>query len=176
MLSSLKAMIAFSLANATLVQWLAYGFVFVAFIFIMLLAIYIGMRSFWQVGFLMLVLDFGLFFYGTYLAHTSIIKMLYPVQISNFSTKQLSYSDTLLVEFDLLNQSNKELKACQIYLGFYPPSQKPWLDSLYALKPFRSFLVATTQPIAPKSSISVVRSLKDFNAQTYAINQHVECY
>lgn len=176
MLSSLKAMIAFSLAHANFVQWLAYGFVLAAFIFIMLLAIYIGMKSLWQVGFLILVLDFGLFFYGIYLAHTTITQRLYPVQISNFSTKQLSYSNSLLVEFDIVNQGSKDLSVCQIYLGFYHQSPKSWLDSLYALRPFRTFFINITKDIAKSDSISVARSIKDFNVQTYAINKHVECY
>lgn len=64
MLSSVKASILFAIAHAGVIEWLAYGFVFIAFLLVLFVAIFIAARSWWQVGFLLIVAGFGGFFYG----------------------------------------------------------------------------------------------------------------
>lgn len=175
MLSSIKASILFAIAHANLVQWLAYAFVLVVFLLILLVAIFIAMRSWWQIGFLLIVAGFGGLFYGMYEVHGFLSNRLYPVQISEISSRRFEYSDTLLVDFTLTNLSTKPLLGCDVHLSFYRPSQQAWRDVLNSLRPFRVQIISTNS-IAPSSSEQVVRTIKGFGVGEYAINKRVECY
>ena len=147
MLNSIKHNILFILQNAKLIDFLAYGWVFLAFIFIVLLGIFVAIKSWWQIGFLFILAGFLGLFAGNYYANKYINENLRPVSISKINTKQLQYVDALMVDFNITNNSNYTLNVCKIELGFYLGSKQSTRNfsfssrsSLFATK-FASIIV-----------------------------------
>lgn len=176
MLSSIKSSILFTISHATFVEWLGYGFVFIAFLLVLFLAIFIASRSWWQVGFLLIVADFGGFFYGIYAANDFLASRLHDVSISQINSRKLEYSDALLMEFDLKNNGKKPVFGCQIHFNFYYPSENSFKDIINSLKPFRTSIIEFTSTLYPQQSEHVVRAIKGFSATSYGIKKRVECY
>ena len=156
MLNSIKHNILFILQNAKLIDFLAYGWVFLAFIFIL-------------AGFL------GLFA-GNYYANKYINENLRPVSISKIGTKQLQYVDALMVDFNITNNSNYTLNICKIELGFYLGSKQSTRNFLNSLNTFAKKRIILNEALLPKQSKQIREFVNDFAFIDYNITKKAECF
>ena len=176
MLNSIKHNILFILQNAKLVDFLAYGWVFLAFVFIVLLGIFIAIKSWWQIGFLFILAGFLGLFAGNYYANKYINENLRPVGISKINTKQLQYVDALMVDFNITNNSNDVLSVCKIELGFYLGSKQEARNFLNSLNPFAKKRIIVSQKFLPKQSIEIKEFVNNFAFIDYNITKKAECF
>ena len=176
MLNSIKHDLLFVLQNAKLIDFLAYGWVFLAFIFIVLLGIFIAIKSWWQIGFLFILASFFGLFAGSYYANKYISENLRPVSISKIGTKQLQYVDALMVDFNITNNSNDVLNVCKIELGFYLGSTQTTKDFLSSLNPFAKKRIILNEELLPKQSIEIKEFVNDFAFIDYNITKKAECF
>jgi hypothetical protein len=176
MLNSIKHDLLFVLQNAKLIDFLAYGWVFLAFVFIVLLGIFIAIKSWWQIGFLFILASFFGLFAGSYYANKYISENLRPVSISKIGTKQLQYVDALMVDFNITNNSNDVLNVCKIELGFYLGSTQTAKDFLSSLNPFAKKRIILNEELLPKQSIEIKEFVNDFAFIDYNITKKAECF
>ena len=176
MLNSIKHNILFILQNAKLIDFLAYGWVFLAFIFIVLLGIFVAIKSWWQIGFLFILAGFLGLFAGSYYANKYINENLRPVSISKINTKQLQYVDALMVDFNITNNSNYTLNVCKIELGFYLGSTQSTRNFLNSLNPFAKKRIILNEALLPKQSKQIREFVNDFAFIDYNITKKAECF
>ena len=100
MLNAVKQNILFVLANAGAVDYLAYAWIFFAFVFLLFFAVFIASKSWWQFGFLIILADVWALVIGIYYANAELNACLRPTSISDIATKQLEYSNSLMVDFN----------------------------------------------------------------------------
>lgn len=175
MLGGLKASISFILSHAGWVEFLAYGFVFTAFLLCLLLAFYIAFKSWWQIGFLIIVLGLGGLFWGLYEAHGILAKRLHPASVELVSSKRLEYSPAVLVELKLTNKSSKDYKICQIIVDFYRQSEPGWRDELSALRPFHT-AIFQEQDLLAGQSVALVKAVRGVAGGDFGLRVKMECY
>jgi len=176
MLNSIKHDLLFVLQNAKLIDFLTYGWIFLAFILIILVGIFIAIKSWWQMGFLFILAGFFGFFVANYYASKYINENLRPVGISQITTKQLQYVDALMVDFNLTNNSNSILNICKIELAFYLSSKQSTKNFLNSLNPFAKKRIILNKEFLPKQSIEVKEFVNDFAFIDYNISKKVECF
>ncbi|WP_459898851.1 DUF2393 family protein [Campylobacter concisus] len=176
MLNSVKHNLLFVLQNAKLIDFLTYGWIFLAFILIVLLGIFIAIKSWWQIGFLFILAGFFGLFVGNYYANKYINENLRPVSISKIITKQLQYVDALMVDFNITNNSNNALSICKIELDFYLSSRQNMKDFFNSLNPFARKRIILNEEFLPKQSIEVKEFVNDFAFIDYNISKKVECF
>ena len=176
MLNSIKHDLLFVLQNAKLIDFLTYGWIFLAFILIILVGIFIAIKSWWQMGFLFILAGFFGFFVANYYASKYINENLRPVSISQITTKQLQYVDALMVDFNITNNSNRTLNICKIELAFYLSSEQSTKNFLNSLNPFAKKRIILNKEFLPKQSIEVKEFVNDFAFIDYNISKKVECF
>lgn len=176
MLNSLKQSLLFTLANAGLIDYLAYACVFIAFVLLLFIGLFIASKSWWQFGFLFILASFISLFVGLFYAHEAINTHLRPVKIGDVLTKQLQYSNALMVDFNLTNNAKKPMRICKVSLGFYLASNEPVRDFANSLNPFARKTIITTEPLAPSQTRAINEFVDEFSFTSYKITKNVECF
>lgn len=176
MLNAVKQNILFVLANAGAVDYLAYAWIFFAFVFLLFFAVFIASKSWWQFGFLIILADVWALVIGIYYANTELNAHLRPTSISEVATKQLEYSNSLMVDFNLTNVSNKTFKICKIDLNFYLASPQPTRDFINSLNPFARKSIIIREPLAPKEIKQISAYVEPFSFIDYNIAKKSECF
>ena len=176
MLNAVKQNILFVLANAGAVDYLAYAWIFFAFVFLLFFAVFIASKSWWQFGFLIILADVWALVIGIYYANAELNARLRPASISEVATKQLEYSNSLMVDFNLTNVSNKTFKICKIDLNFYLTSPQPTRDFINSLNPFARKSIIIREPLAPKEIKQISAYVEPFSFIDYNIAKKSECF
>lgn len=136
MLSSIKQNFIFILQNAGVIDYLAYSWIVIAFIFLLLLGVYLAIKWWWTIGFLVIFFGFFGMIFGFYYVSDELNNRLRKIEISKINTKQLEYSNALMLDFSAKNLSPKKLKICKIDLNFYTLNKNKYKEKLNALNPF----------------------------------------
>ncbi|MBE2986826.1 DUF2393 family protein [Campylobacter sp. RM12920] len=176
MINSLKHDILFILANSQAVDYLSYGWVFIAFLFILFVGIFFALKSWWQIGFLIILLGLISFFVANFYVHQGLKTYLRPTVISDVATKQLTYSNTLIADFNITNESNKSFKICKIDIGFYMRSKQEAREFLNSLNPFFTKTIILKEPFVPKETKQIQQTINDFSFIEYKISKKAECF
>lgn len=175
LLESIKQNILFILSNASLIDYLAYCVVLLLFVLLLLIAIYICVKSWWQIGFLIVVLDFVAVFYGFYFTHDKLNHYLRPVEISKIYHKHLEYSPSLLIDFNVTNTSKKDYKTCLVTVSFYHSSKEPIRDFANSLHPF-NVQFFKIKNLANSNKYTATKVIKNFLAKDFNTTKQAECY
>ena len=176
MISSIKQNTFFVLANAHFIDYLVYGWIFIAFIFILFLGIFFALKSWWQIGFLFIMADLFALLAGFYYANDALSQNLRPVEISAVNAKQLTYSNALIIDFNVTNRSKKMLNVCKIDLGFYTVSKQKSRDFLNSLNPFAKKTIVLREPFIPGEVKQIKDFVNEFSFIDYNITKKAECF
>ncbi len=98
-------------------------------------------------------------------------------QASITNQRQLSYSDTFILQGKVQNLSKKAFKICRVNVGFYKYSKKPFKDFFYKLKPYKKKVIKINKPLEANESVDFKLVLKDFKLfKDTNISAISECY
>ncbi|MCR4941706.1 MAG: DUF2393 domain-containing protein [Campylobacter sp.] len=176
MLSNLRQDIFFILENANIIDYLVYGWIILAFIFFFFIGVFLAVKWWWQVGFLVIFVDlFGIFFLFYY-ANVTIGEKFRPIVISPIYTKQLQYSNNLMLEFNLTNKSKDIFQICKIDVSFFVASPTAWKSALNSLTPFAKKTIIVKEPIFPNYSHEVKTNVENFAFVDYNTTIKTECF
>ncbi|AQW83586.1 DUF2393 family protein [Campylobacter pinnipediorum] len=176
MLENIKHTIFFIFKNATLIDYLSYGWVFLAFIFMVVLSIFFTIKWYWQIGFLVFFASFVGFFIGLYFANINLNKILRNVDISEIKTKQLKYSNTLILDLNITNKSKHKLKICKFDVNFYTISKNKFKNYINSVKPFLVKSVFTKEPIDVNEMRNMKITVNNFAFVDYNITTRTDCF
>lgn len=176
MLSSLKQNLLFVLHNASLIDYLAYGFVVLCFVLMLFVGILCALKWWWQIGFLVIFVSFFCVFLAFHFVNLELNRRIRNVEISPLHTKQLEFSNTLLVDFNLTNRSKKELKICKTELNFHTISKNELKNRLNFLNPFLTKTMVLKEPFLVGESKEVKAVVENFLFVDYNISTKVECF
>ena len=113
---------------------------------------------------------------GFYYANDALSKNLRPVEISAVNTKQLTYSNALMIDFNVTNRSKKMLNVCKIDLGFYTVSKQKSRDFLNSLNPFAKKTIVLREPFIPGEVKQIKDFVNEFSFIDYNITKKAECF
>lgn len=176
MINSLRENILFIFQHANLIDYLVYGWILLAFIFVLFLGLFIAARSWWQFGFLIILADFVAVFVAFYIANLELAKRFRPVELSEIHTKQLQFSNNLLVDFNITNNSNKTYGICKIDIGFYVVSKQEIRTKLNSFNPFATKNIIIKEPIFPRETREINDYVGNFAFIDYNMTTRTECF
>lgn len=176
MLSNLRQDIFFIISNANLIDYMVYGWILLCFLFLLLLGIYCAIKWWWQVGFLVVLFDFVALFIGVYFANFTLSNYVRATYVTPLHTKQLEYSDNLMVDFNITNLSKNSFQICKVDLKFYASSDKDIKNFINSLNPFVTKTIIINEPLHPKQSKEVSSIVKNFAFINYNTKIKTECF
>ncbi|MBR8462364.1 DUF2393 family protein [Campylobacter sp. faydin G-140] len=176
MIDNIRQSILFALANAQAIDFLAYSWVLLALIFLIFVSVFLASKTWWQFGFLLILFSVIAFFIGIYYVNLELNEQLRPVSISKIYKKQLKYSNSLLIDFNITNKSHKTLNICKIYLGFYLGSANKNRNFINSLNPFAKKTIILDEVFKPSQTIQVKEFVDDFAFIDYNITKKAECF
>ena len=92
------------------------------------------------------------------------------------STKQLEYSNTLLVDLRLTNLSKKPFNYCKIGLSFYKNSGNTLHRYANELKPFLKENIVLKDALDVNATREIMHAVNNFRAQDYNVTTSSECF
>lgn len=176
MIQNLKNSIFFIWQNAGYIDFLAYGWSFLCFLLIFFVGIFLASRWSWQVGFLLIFVGFFAFLSSPYFINQELNSRLRPVKIEQKFKKQLEFSDTLLLEYELTNLSKQELNSCKIDIKFHKNSKSSIKNYANSLSPFLTKTILIKEPIASENSKLIKATINNFAFVDYNISVRTECF
>lgn len=176
MLSSLRQDIFFIIQNAGLIDYLSYGFVVLCFVFLFFLGIFFALKWWWQIGFLVILADFITIFFAFYYTQNFLSSKLRNISLSPLYTKQLQYSDNLILDLNITNNSKEILQICKIDIGFYVASDSEFKNYANSLNPFVKKTIIIKEPIFPKQTKQINGSVGNFAFIDYNTTIKAECF
>ena len=163
--------------NLGLYDYLAFGWLILTFFILVFLAILVARKSS-VLSLLLIILSLVIFIVSPFLIKMKLAEMLRPVSIQLESVKKLSFSDTLIVNASITNQSNKDFKKCLVTTSIIKnttPSDYKYY--LYQLKPIdnQSILVNESLPKEGTMEHRVVFENYNYEGNVTAVIR-AECY
>ena len=158
------------------IDWVSYSWAFLLFLIIFVVSIYVMSKA--QIlGVLMLFLSiFGLAA-GVYFISDFLDTRLRARNLELISQKRLSYTDALVVDFNLKNLSKKSFGRCNIRLKFYYPSENKLKNAINKFKPFLKENIIFEGQIAAGESRRISGAIEGFRAaRDYNITTASECF
>lgn len=176
MIANLKDSLIFIAQNAQIIDYLAYGFNVLMFFLFIFLGLLCAAKWWWQIGFLIIFSSFILFFVGIYFTNLELNKRVRNVEISGLKTKQLEYSNTLLVDFDIENKSKKELKICKLDIKFHTISKNGFKNYINSLNPFLTKTITIKDILYKGETKHLNAVVNNFLFVDYNITTKAECF
>lgn len=165
------------LKNLGLYDYLAFGWLILTFFILVFLAILVARKSS-VLSLLLIILSLVIFIVSPFLIKMKLTEMLRPTNIQLESIKKLTFSDTLIVNASITNQSAKDFKKCLVTTSIIknttPSGYKYYLNQL---KPIVNQSILVNEPL-PKEGILDYRVVFDdynYEGNVTAVI-HAECY
>jgi hypothetical protein len=177
LINALKISLLTYFRNLGLYDYLAFGWLVLTFLFLIVLAILIARRSS-ALSVLLIVVAILLVIVSPFLIQYKLNSLLRPTVVELTMVKKLIFSDTLIVEADLYNHAKKPTKHCLIQTTVIKENGtqgfKAWLNRLKPIA-IQSILVQENIPTNESNHIRIV--LDDFTYD-HEVNATVkaECY
>lgn len=176
MINSLKQNLIFIFQNAQTLDYLAYGWVVLALLFFMFIGIFCAVRWWWQIGFLIIFCSFIGAFFAIYFVNLEINKIVRSTAFSQISSKQLEYSNTLLLDFNLTNTSKKEFKICKVDIKFHTISKNVLKNYLNSINPFLIKTIFIKDAFYSGETKVLNSVVNNFAFVDYNITTRAECF
>lgn len=175
MINELKQGLNFYLTHYGWIDFAAYIWLILLFLTVVFLCVYIMTKSV-AGGLLLLILSFIGLGAGAFYTHKFLDENLRARQLVLISQKQLTYSDTLLVDLNLTNLSKKPFNYCRVGLKFYRPSQNFLKNEINMLKPFFKENVVLKEPLDANFTKEIRVVVDKFKFSDYGILIGSECF
>ena len=114
--------------------------------------------------------------FGAYFMPKLLDENLRTRSLELVSTKQLEYSNTLLVDLRLTNLSKKPFNYCKIGLSFYKNSGNTLRRYANELKPFLRENIVLKEALDVNATREITHAVNNFRAQDYNVTTSSECF
>ncbi|EAJ5693367.1 DUF2393 domain-containing protein [Campylobacter fetus] len=174
-LDSIKQGIKFYISHFGFIDYFAIIWVLLVFLVVLFLVIILifkrpGLAS------ILLIADIVFVFLGIFYTHKFIDGTLRKREIMISDIKQLNYSDTMIVDLNLTNKSNKAFKYCNVNLKFYKVAPNKFKNYINSLKPFykKNNVIEDGVNIGQTKNLRLV--INDFRPTDYNTTVTSECF
>lgn len=175
MINELKQGINFYLTHLGWIDFASYIWLVLLFFTIVFTCFYI-MSKHPLAGVLMFILTIFAFLFGAFYLHKFLDENLRQRSVLITDTKQLTYSNTLIVDLNLTNLSANSFKYCSIKLKFYTPSSNFIKNELNKLKPFLKSNLVLKESLDAGETTQEQSVIDGFRFENYDIIATSECY
>ena len=176
-LTTIKYSFLIYIRNLGLYDYLAFGWLILTFFILVFLAILVARKSS-VLSLLLIILSLIIFIVSPFLIKMKLTEMLRPVSIQLESIKKLSFSDTLIVNASITNQSTKDFKKCLVTTSIIkntePSGYKYYLNQL---KPIDNQSILVNEPLPKEGTMEhrVVFDNYNYEGNVTAVIR-AECY
>jgi len=125
-----------------LYDYLFFGGVF--FVFLLFILITILLRKHIFLALLFLLSGFTLVLLSPTLGYKEFHTYLYKNKITLLSYKKLHFSDAVVIEGNLTNESKFDFTECTIYASVFKVTKNKYKNILYKLKPLKKMTIVQT--------------------------------
>lgn len=175
MINELKQGLNFYLTHLGWVDFAAYIWMFLTFLALVSLCVYVASKSFFT-GFALTIVTIAGLGCGAYFMPKLLDENLRTRSLELVSTKQLEYSNTLLVDLRLTNLSKKPFNYCEIDLSFYKNSSNTLRRYANELKPFLKENIVLKDALDVNATREITHAVNNFRAQDYNVTTSSECF
>lgn len=148
---------------------------FLTFLALVSLCVYVASKSY-LAGFALMIITIAGLGCGTYFMPKLLDENLRTRSLELVSTKQLEYSNTLLVDLRLTNLSKKPFNYCKIGLSFYKNSGNALRRYANELKPFLKENIVLKDALDVNATHEIIHAVNNFRAQDYNVTASSECF
>ena len=148
---------------------------FLTFLALVSLCVYVASKSYFA-GFALMIITIAGLGCGTYFMPKLLDENLRTRSLELVSTKQLEYSNTLLVDLRLTNLSKKSFNYCKIGLSFYKNSGNALRRYANKLKPFLKENIVLKDSLDVNATHKITHAVNNFRAQDYNVTASSECF
>lgn len=174
-MDELRQSLKFYIEHFSWIDWVSYLWVFLLFLFLLFVSIYVIGRS-KILGVLLLFFSLGCVGAGMFGVNYFLDSKFRSRSIELISQKQLTYTDALVVSFDIQNQSKKSFDYCRVRLKFHYFSKNEYKNLLNSFKPFNQKIVAV-EGLLPNEIRRVNAVVDGFRAsKEYNLTTSSECF
>ena len=174
-LNNLLSALQFYAQHLGLYDYLALGWVLLVFLFTLVVVV-ATIDRFPSLGSLLLVADAAFLFVGAYYAFHFVDDQTRKRDLVLGSVRQLAYSDTVILDLNLTNKSQKPFKYCRVSADFSKAHKNKYVALAYSLRPFRSESAEYTGRIDANETRAFKIIIEDFRPKNYAVSVKSECF
>ncbi len=145
-MTELKFSILEYIQNLGLYDYLAFAWLFLTFLILIILSIII-MKKAIKTSMFVLLLSLILLLIGPFFIKHYLNKTLRRVDTRSIQFQKLNFSNTLIVNYKIKNLSKKSFKECEIHITVYRPSASKLKLFLNKLKPIEQKTILIKEPI-----------------------------
>ena len=175
MINELKQGLNFYITHLSCTDFAGYIWMFLTFLAVLALCIYIASKSYFA-GFALTVVSIAALGYGAHFMPKFLDQNLRARELEIVSTKQLEYSNTLLVDIRLKNLSKKPFNYCEIGLVFYKNSDNILRRYANELKPFLKENIVLKDVLDVNATREITHVVNDFRVNDYNVTASSECF
>lgn len=175
MLNELKQGINFYLDHLGWIDFASYIWLVLLFFTIVFFCFYLMSKNA-AAGALMFILTIFAFLFGAFYLHKFLDENLRDRSLIITDKKQLTYSNTLILDLNLTNLSSKPFEYCNIKLKFYTPSSNFIKNELNKLKPFLKANLVLKETLEAGETTQEQSIVDGFRFENYDIIATSECY
>jgi hypothetical protein len=157
-----------------LYDYILFGAVGALFILFLILSILVRHKVLLSV--FMILFSFALLLLGPTLGYQQMHKFLFKNTITITETKELEFTNALLIKGELTNSSKMPFSTCKITAGAYKVSGNAVMDMIFPFNPFKKGYVRLDTIIEPKQSEKFKLFIEPFNySKEYNITIGASC-
>ncbi len=157
-----------------LYDYILFGAVGVLFILFLILAILLRHKT--ALSVLSVLIAFLILILGPTLGYIKMHQFLYKNEVNITKVQKLEFTDALLIEGTLKNNSKMDFLTCNIKVAAYKVTGNKIKDILYPFKPFKKASLKLDTMIKPKQSKKFKLFLEPFHySKEYNLSTGANC-
>ncbi|TWO18041.1 DUF2393 domain-containing protein [Campylobacter hyointestinalis] len=174
-INSLKEMMRFYAAHFVFIDYFAILWVLAVFLVVLFLVIILIVKRPFFASFI-LILDACFLIFGIIYTHKIIDENIRKRELELNFIKQLSFSDTLIMDLNLTNLSKKPFSYCSVKVKFYTHSDNKFKNYINSLKPFKVQKSVINEQIDINTTKNVRLIINNFKPIDYNTTINSECF
>ncbi|NPA81074.1 MAG: DUF2393 domain-containing protein [Epsilonproteobacteria bacterium] len=164
------------LAHLTWYDYLAYGWVFLLFIVILILFIILSQKK-PILSTVFIFLDFVFLVFSPVLIDSFMNKTVKRADVNITSQKYLHFGHSLIIEGEVKNLGKVDFKECKVKTSVYKVSKNSIKSYLYKLKPLRRRTIWIKKPVPKRKSAEFRVVIDNFRyGGDFNVSVKAECY
>lgn len=176
--NAIKISFLFYLKNLSLYDYLALGWFVITFFILIFLAILVARKSS-ALALLLIIISLVVFIVAPFLIKMKLNDYLRPIQTEVSSVKKLTFSDSLIVQGQIKNNSTKDFTKCLVQTSIIKDlnSTNTFKSYMNQLKPIVNKSIVVEQSLPKEDFIEYEIVFDDFDyAGNFLALINAECY
>lgn len=174
-IESMKATFDFYVSHFSVYDFAALIWVLLVFLIVLFLVISIISRH-QTLGSILFLLNIVFLFVAVFWSLSFVDSYTRQRSLKVSQIHQLNYTDTVILDVNLTNLSNKAFRYCKVGVKFYKLSKLEWMNGLNAYIPFKRKFIETSELIHPYRSRTFHFVIENFRPKDYNTTITSECY